>query len=81
MVNGDKVLKPSQTVRVVRTVSIAYDVNIAEYLDGADDLDGSPITVDALVWDIEDKTEVSDVLDEYSDVEITDIRVEITKIY
>jgi uncharacterized protein (DUF433 family) len=62
-------------------VSIAYDVNISEYLDGDDNLDGEPITVNNLVSDIEDKTEVRDVLDEYDDVEITDVRVEITKIY
>ncbi len=77
----DKMLKPSQTVRVVRTVSIAYDVQISEYLDGDDNLDGDPITVGNLERDIEDKTDVSDVLDEYPDVEVTDIKVEITKIY
>lgn len=81
MVNGDKLLKPHQTVRVVRTVSVAYDVTISEYLDGSDDLDGYPISVKNLAYDIETKTEVLDVLDEYPDVEITDISVEITKIY
>lgn len=81
MINPDKVLKPHQTVRVVRTVSVAYDVLISEYLDGSDDLDGEPITVGNLESDIESNTEVTDILDEYSDVEMTDIKVEITKIY
>lgn len=81
MINPDKVLKPHQTVRVVRTVSVAYDMTISEYLDGSDDLDGEPITVGNLESDIESNTEVTDILDEYSDVEMTDIKVEITKIY
>lgn len=76
-------LKPGQKVRVVRTVSIAYDLDISEYMDGEDDLDGSPITVINLELDIEEHQDIQDVLaesDDKTDLEITDIKVEITEI-
>lgn len=79
--NPDKPLKPSQTVRVVRTVSVAYDMLISDYLDGEDNLDGRPITVGNLEEDISDNTAIMDVLDEYDNAEVTDIKVEIYKIY
>src|SRR5690348_10975110 len=87
MLKKDMLLNPAQKVRVVRTVSIAYDLDISDYLDGDTNLDGADITVGNLESDIESYADITDVLDEMgfeermtANLEITDIKVEITKI-
>lgn len=74
----DMSLNPGQRVRVVRTVSIAYDLDIADYLDGSGDTD---ISVMELESDIEDNVDFMDTLDEQSNLEITDIKVQITELH
>lgn len=68
----DEVLKPGQTVRVVRTVEYAFTVDIADYLDGSGDPD---ITVEALQGDIEYNLSVSDMSDNFDDVDEVTISV------
>jgi hypothetical protein len=87
MLKKDMLLNPAQKVRVVRTVSIAYDLDISDYLDGDTNLDGADITVGNLESDIESYADITDVLDEMgfeermtANLEITDIKVEITEI-
>lgn len=74
----DMSLKPGQKVRVVRTVSIAYDLDLSDHLGemGEDD-----ISVIDLELDIENNVDVMDTLDEQSNLEITDIKVEITELH
>jgi len=74
----DLSLVPGQRVRVVRTVSIAYDVDMTDYLAEMGETD---IPVSSLEFDIEQNQDVMDILDEQSNLEITDIKVEVTELH
>ena len=77
MISLDENLKPGQTVRVVRTVEYAFDVDISEFLAESDD---SEVSVEDLQNDIESNFDISDILDQWDDVEVTDIAVTVTEI-
>jgi len=70
-----EVYKPGQTVRVVRTVAIAFDVTISDYLEDSGDTD---IDAETLISDIEGQS-VEETLDEF-ECEQTDISVEIVDV-
>lgn len=76
-ISVDKMLTPGQKVRVVRTVEYAYDVDIADYLAESGDSD---ISVGELQTDIEDNHEVSDISDDYGDVDEVTISVTVVEI-
>lgn len=69
------IYKPGQTVRVVRTVAIAFDVTISDYLENSGDMD---IDAGTLISDIEGQS-VEETLDEF-ECEQTDISVEIVDV-
>jgi hypothetical protein len=69
------IYKPGQTVRVVRTVAIAFDVTISDYLEDSGDTD---IDAGTLLSDIEGQS-VEETLDEF-ECEQTDISVEIVDV-
>ena len=71
-------LKPGHTVRVVRTMSIAFDVDIRGYLE---DSGYAGISYSDLESDIEDNIELSDILDNYDNVEVTGISTKITELF
>lgn len=76
-ISVNDVLVPGQTVRVVRTVEYAFTVDIADFLENSGDPD---ITVIALQGDIENNFSVSDILDNWDEVDETDVSVEVTEI-
>jgi len=58
-------------------VSIAFDVDIADYLDDSGD---AGISYGDLETDIENNIDVSDILDNYDNVEVSDISVQVTEL-
>lgn len=76
-ISMDKRLVPGQKVRVVRTVEYAFTVDIADYLAETDDPD---VSVEDLQLDIEDNHEVSDISDDYGDVDEVTISVEVVEV-
>lgn len=73
----DELLKPGQKVRVVRMVAIAIDIDISDYLEITGDYD---ITVGSLETAIENNYTIEQLLDEFTETEVSEISTEVTEI-
>lgn len=72
--NLDTMLEKGQKVVIKRSVTFVYEVDLLDYFD---EPDFTPVSVEWLVADMEDMTDIQDVLNEYTDIQTESDIVEV----